>query len=206
MPNWLRAVLAALLFTLAVGAASAQSYPPAAASAQSYPPAAFGISELRGGILAHSVDQAGGPVSLFGVIDMSRIQDANVELLFTPPDADFWRLMGNPRPHVGATVNFGGLESMVYAGLTWRVPVFDTPVFIEGGFGGAIHNGALTGAVPPARDLGCPFAFHEQVSLGYAFTQNLSAMLTLEHASHAGLCGTINRGLTNLGVRVGWTF
>jgi hypothetical protein len=167
---------------------------------------AFGISELRGGIMAHSVDEV-GPVNIFGVGSFGRIEDFNVELLFSPPDADFWRVIGNPRPHIGATLNFGGLESMAYAGLTWHVPLFDTPVFIEGGLGAAISNGALTGAVAPARNLGCPVMFHEQASLGYQITNNASVMLTFEHASHAGLCGSANnRGLTNLGVRLGWTF
>jgi hypothetical protein len=31
-------------------------------------------------------------------------------------------------------------------------------------------------------------------------------MLTLEHPSHPGLCGADNRGITNLGVRVGFRF
>ena len=133
------------------------------------------------------------------------IQDANVELLFTPLDALYW--LGSPRPHVGATINFGGLESMAYASLTWRANIFDSPVFIEGAFGAAIHNGSTDGtAVAPARNLGCPVLFHEAASLGYDFTPSASVMLTIEHASHAGLCGANNRGLTNLGVRFGFKF
>jgi hypothetical protein len=191
--------LSAALFgaTMALGAAPAL--------AQDYTPMAFGVSELRGGILAHSIDET-GPVNIFGVGNFSRIQDLNVELLFTPPDADFWRFIGNPRPHIGATLNFGGLESMAYAGVTWRVPVFDTPIFVEGGLGAAVSNGKLSGAVYPARNLGCPIMFHEQASVGYQITEHASAMLTFEHASHAGICGPNNRGLTNFGVRVGWTF
>lgn len=176
-----------------------------AAMAQGYTPLAFGISELRGGIMAHSVDWV-GPVNIFGVGDFSRIQDANVELLFTPPDADFWRFIGNPRPHIGATVNFAGLESEVYAGLTWHVPVFETGIFIEGGLGGLVHNGVLAGAIPPARSQGCRFLFHEMASIGYQFTPNANVMLTVEHGSHAGLCGPNNQGITNLGVRFGWSF
>jgi lipid A 3-O-deacylase len=195
MRNWLAALLLTVTGALSAGGAGAQDVSPSA----------FGVSEVRGGIFAHSVDQ-GGPNTLFNLIDLGRIQDANVELLFTPPDADFWRMIGNPRPHIGATLNFGGLESMVYAGLTWHVNVFDTPVFIEGALGAALHNGALTGAVAPARDHGCAFAFHEAASIGYQFTENFSAMVTFEHASHAGLCGSSNRGLTNLGIRAGWTF
>lgn len=197
--------LAALMAMAAIVPASAQTFSNEELYLPSLEPEPF-ISEIRGGIFAHSVDETGS-VSIFGVGNFERIQDVNVELLFSPPDADFWRVIGNPRPHVGATVNFGGLESMAYAGLTWRLPVFDTGIFIEGGLGAAVTNGALSGAVAPARNLGCPLQFHEQLSVGYQFTDNFSAMLTFEHASHANLCGSQNnRGLTNFGARVGWTF
>ncbi len=195
MRKWLVALLVLAAVSMSAGGALAQVYTPEA----------FAISELRGGIMAHSVDETGA-VNIAGVGNFGRIQDFNVELLFTPPTVDFWRLIGNPRPHIGATVNLGGLESMAYLGLTWRLPVFDTPIFIEGGFGGAVNNGTLSGAVFPARDLGCHVMFHEQASIGYQITANASAMLTFEHSSHAGLCGPNNRGLTNVGVRFGWTF
>lgn len=161
------------------------------------------FDELRGGVFAHSVDEPGPDGAFWNV---TRIEDANVELLFTPPDSDFWRILGSPRPHVGATVNFGGLESMAYAGLTWTWHVFDTPLFVEGTFGAAVTNGATSGAVFPARNLGCPVQFRESASLGYQVTPQASVMLTLEHASHAYLCGENNRGLTNLGMRFGWKF
>jgi hypothetical protein len=93
--------------------------------------------ELRGGVLAHSVDEPGDD-STMGIFNMTRLQDANVELLFKSPDLDAFRWIGSPRPHVGATVNFDGLESMAYFGLTWRAQVFDTPLFVEGSFGGRL--------------------------------------------------------------------
>ncbi|RUT29325.1 acyloxyacyl hydrolase [Arsenicitalea aurantiaca] len=165
----------------------------------------FALDELRGGIFAHSVDR-GGPDSTFGLLDLNRIEDLNVELLFTTPDADLLRWIGSPRPHFGLTLNFGGLESMSYAGLTWTVPVFDTPFFIEGSFGAAVHNGGFSDLAAPRRNLGCTLHFRESVSLGYRFTPEASVMLTAEHASHAGLCGPDNEGLTNLGVRFGYRF
>jgi hypothetical protein len=161
--------------------------------------------ELRGGVLAHSVDEPGAD-STMGIFNLTRRQDANVELLFKSPDLDAFRWMGSPRPHVGATVNFDGLESMAYFGLTWRAQVFDTPVFVEGSFGGALVDAERHGAIYPKRSLGCNFMFHESASLGYDLTDQASVMLTVEHASHAFLCGEDNRGLTNLGVRVGFKF
>lgn len=179
---------------LASGAAAQDIYP-------------YGTFELRGGVMAHSVDEAPPPGSILPVGNFTRIQDANVELLFTPPGGDFWRLVGSPRPTIGATVNFAGLESMVYGALTWRLPVFETGVFLEGALGAALNNGKASGAVYPARDVGCPFGFYEAFSLGYQMTERAGVMATFQHTSHAGLCGAAaNRGLTNLGVRVGWTF
>ena len=165
----------------------------------------FGLDEVRGGLFFHSVDHA-PPTALFGLIDTTRLQDANVELLFRPFDLGEYNWLGLIRPHVGATVNFGGLESQVYAGLSWTHYILDGPIFIEGSFGGAVHNGATTGATLPARNLGCSALFRESASLGYQITEQASAMLTVEHSSHAGLCGPSNMGITNLGLRFGWKF
>jgi hypothetical protein len=159
----------------------------------------LGDLEVRGGVFAHSVDEA--------MFDASRIEDVNVELLLGLPLVD---QMTGPavmlRPHVGATINTEDLESMVYAGATLTVPLFGLPLFVEGSFGGAIHNGDLDNAVFPARDLGCSVLFRESASLGVQITEAASVMATVEHASHAGLCGDDNRGLTNFGVRVGYKF
>lgn len=183
-----------LLTLMGAGAARAQDYG-----------AGFGADELRGGLFFHSVDHA-PPGSFLGFLDTTRLHDVNVELLFTPFDLGDFNWIGEIRPHLGATVNFGGLESQVYAGLSWTWHVFDGPVFIEGTFGGALHNGAATGAVYPARNLGCSALFRESASIGVDVTPQASIMLTVEHSSHAGLCGAGNMGITNLGLRAGWKF
>lgn len=162
----------------------------------------FGISEVRGGVFAHSVDEPG---AFFGVFNTSRVQDLNVEMLFEVPSLTQWVSWGVVRPHLGATVNFGGLESMVYGGVSWTVPVFDSPVFVEASFGGAVHNGAALGAAAPARNLGCSVLFRESASVGVMVNENASIMATIEHASNANLCAD-NRGMTNMGIRFGWTF
>jgi hypothetical protein len=184
MCGWARAVGIGMVMAAAgVGGAQAQALVP---------------DEIRGGVFAHSVDES--------VFDASRIEDANVELLFAIPSLDAITNLGQLRPHVGATLNFGGLESMVYAGMSWTIPIPQTPLFVEGSFGGAIHNGAVTGAAAPARDLGCRVLFRESVSLGAMITDQASIMATIEHASHASMCSGQNRGLTNAGVRIGWKF
>lgn len=159
----------------------------------------FGLSEIRAGILAHSVDP-------FGLPNLSRIQDANFEALFTAPYLDtFTWLDGELRISVGGTANFGGLESMAHLGLNWHVPLGDGPWWAELTLGGAIHNGALSGVVYPARNLGCPVLFYESGSIGYDVSESVSVMLTLEHASNGELCQP-NRGLSNMGIRAGVKF
>lgn len=173
----------------------------AALGAQSASAGDFALSELRAGVMAHSADP-------FTAENLSRIQDVNFEALFTAPYLDsFTFLNGQLRPRIGATVNFGGLESMVNLGLSWHVPIGDTGVWVEGTLGGAIHNGSLTGPVTyPARPLGCTALFYEAASVGVDLSDSVTAMVTLEHASNANLCVEGNRGLTNLGFRLGVKF
>ncbi len=163
----------------------------------------FGVSEIRGGIFAHSVDEPG---TFLDMMNAERVQNLNVELLFDTPGLTEWLTLGQLRPHIGATLNTAGLESMVYAGVSWTVPIFDSPVFVEAAFGGAVHNGKNLGPTPmPARNLGCTLLFREAASIGVQLTENASIMATIEHASNANFC-LDNRGLTNMGIRVGWKF
>ena len=163
------------------------------------------VDELRGGLYWHSVDHA-GPNPLFGLIDTSRGVDVNAEVLFSPFDLGDYSFLGEFRPHLGATISTNGLESMIYAGLSWTWHVFDGPVFIEGTFGGSINNWDPANTHPNARNLGCNVLFRESVSVGFDMTQNASVMLTAEHASNAGLCSGGNQGMTNFGARVGVSF
>lgn len=163
----------------------------------------FGVSEIRGGIFSHSVDEPG---TFLGMLNAERVQDINVELLFDTPTLTQWVTLGELRPHIGATLSLGGLENMVYAGVSWTVPLFDSPVFVEAAFGGAVHTGDNVGPTPmPARSLGCTVLFHEAASIGVQLSPNASIMATIEHASNANLC-VDNRGLTNMGIRFGWKF
>ena len=84
--------------------------------------------------------------------------------------------------------------------------MFDSPVFIEGTFGGSVNNWDPNNTHPHARNLGCNVLFRESASIGVDVTEQASVMLTIEHASHAGLCGPNNQGITNLGARFGFRF
>ncbi|HVL70776.1 MAG TPA: acyloxyacyl hydrolase [Beijerinckiaceae bacterium] len=130
------------------------------------------------------------------------------EILFAKPftPADLFTSYFVPRPHVGASLNFDGRTSYGYAGLTWSIDL--TPrIFIEASVGGALHN-APTGPLPPPPDrtaLGCSPAFRESGSVGVRLGGQWSLVATIEHLTNVGLCAQ-NRGLTNIGARLGYTF
>lgn len=111
-----------------------------------------------------------------------------------------------PRAHVGGSLNTRGDTSFAYAGFTWTYD-FTPQLFVEATFGGAVHNGNTDRVVlaPDEAALGCSPLFRESASLGYRITQSWSVMGTVEHLSNAGLCSQ-NRGLTNVGVRLGYSF
>lgn len=110
-----------------------------------------------------------------------------------------------PRLHAGTTLNTAGKTSSLYVGFTWTLDLGEK-FFIEGALGGAVHNGKTGDVIYPNHNaLGCSPLFRESASIGYRITPALSVMATVEHLSNAGLCSQ-NRGLTNAGVRLGYSF
>jgi lipid A 3-O-deacylase len=111
-----------------------------------------------------------------------------------------------PRPHVGGSLNFDDRTSFAYTGLTWTIDV--TPnVFVEGSVGGAFHNGKdkVDDPFSDRQALGCSPLFRESGSVGVRLSANWSVMATIEHLSNLDTCSE-NRGLTNIGARVGYSF
>ncbi|MGB3811195.1 MAG: acyloxyacyl hydrolase [Parvibaculum sp.] len=152
-------------------------------------------NEFRIGIYDHNTN-------LFATRHETSNPDINAEFLVSSPSWLAWA--GSPRPHIGANINTGNGTSIAYTGLTWAY-YFTDAFFIEGSFGGAIHNGETSHQTASKLDLGCRVMFHENASLGYHVTANSSIMLTLDHMSSASLCSP-NPGLTDIGVRYGFTF
>ena len=155
------------------------------------------LSEFRFGLSAQDPWGAGG-----------RDGSANLtgEILFAKPftASDLFTSYFIPRPHVGGSLNFDGQTSFAYAGLSWTIDV--TPdVFVEGSFGGAVHNGK-DHLLADRQQLGCSPLFRESGSVGVRLSANWSLLATIEHLSDAGTCSDENRGLTNVGARVGYSF
>jgi lipid A 3-O-deacylase len=153
------------------------------------------VDEARIGLYDHNSDLA-------ATRHETNNPDINVELLFKSPSWLQW--MAKPRINIGANINTGNGTSIAYSGLVWDYDFTDS-LFIEGGFGGAIHNGETSKQTASKLNLGCRVMFHENVSLGYRVTPNSSVMLTVDHMSNASLCSP-NPGLTDVGVRYGYTF
>lgn len=128
------------------------------------------------------------------------------EILFSKPFtvSDLFTSYFIPRPHIGGSLNFDGGTSFAYAGLSWTVDV--TPhIFVEGSFGGAVHNGRDR-PYDDRQALGCSPLFRESGSVGVRLSANWSVLATVEHLSNGGTCSDGNRGLTNIGARVGYSF
>ncbi|WP_052951646.1 acyloxyacyl hydrolase [Devosia soli] len=156
------------------------------------------LPEVRGGVAMRDIGRANAQL-----FDPAQIRDLNVELLFAIPDLNAWNPIGELRPHLGATVNLEGRESLAYGGLSWtfRAPV--VPVFIEAGLGGALHSGSFQAT--PSR-FGCAVLAEAQASVGVEILPGTSLMATLQHATDFGLCGKAADGLTTAGLRLGVRF
>ena len=101
----------------------------------------------------------------------------------------------------GAMVNFEDRISYAYTGVNCHVPIYDR-LFFEVEFGGALNNSEKG---QPGW-LGCPVTFRESGRLGLQITSNIDIVGSIEHVSHADLCGRENPGLTNFGLRLGYKF
>lgn len=167
-------------------------------------PLAGWVDELRFGIQAYNVDYAALPFRV-NEWNVSHIESVSFDVLFKTPDVDAFRWIGSPRPELGATLNLGGHESLAHLGLTWQLPIFDTPIYLEGTFGAAAHTGYNTGGPAGTKNFGCPVNFYERYGIGTKLGDNATATLSYEHTSNNGWCDA-NDGLSNFGLRVGWKF
>jgi lipid A 3-O-deacylase len=162
------------------------------------------VDEVRLGLHFADVHYALFPTDPTGW-NFSRLETVSLDILFVSPDIDVFRWVGSPRPELGVSANLAGRDSMAHLGLTWQVPLFETPFYLEGSFGAAVHNGALSGAAPGRQNFGCHVNFYERYGVGANVSDSVTATLAYEHTSNGGLCSP-NDGLSNLGFRLGVRF
>ena len=192
----MRIAPSSILLFVGLSLAGCSSFPAPAPVAERAPSAVYPVSEVRGGVFVHDpLSPEAGSADLSG------------EVLFAKPYTStdpLWNFL-LPRPDIGGTLNFAGKTSEAYAGVAWDYDV-TRKVFLEGGFGGSVNDGHAGVNVPAGyNEMGCNWSFRESGSAGYRVTDNWSVMGTVEHMSNAGLCDR-NRGLTNFGARIGYTF
>lgn len=159
------------------------------------------LPEIRAGISARGVD--GGA----DLLTPERIGDANVELLFAAPDLNAWTLIGELRPHLGATISFRDQPSYGYAGLSWTFQAPVLPVFVEASLGGVAHTSLVSAPEgDPSRNFGCGIGLRAAGSVGLNLPAGMSLIGTVEHLPDFGACGTPERANTNVSVRLGFRF
>ena len=163
------------------------------------------VDEVKLGVLGHDLGFLGHHVE--GGADI------NIEMLFTAPDV--LRIIGSPRPHIGADINTAGNTSDGYIGLTWGITLLPSlfgagdAVFANGSLGGAIQDGftgTTTSVPPPGRKLlGSTVLFRESLELGYQINPTVNVSALLDHISNANLAPR-NAGITSAGARLGFKF
>jgi len=152
------------------------------------------IDEARLGLLDHDI----------GLFDHHTEHgiDVNGELLFAWPG--LLAAIGAPHPNLGLTVNTSGNTDYGYFGLAWSGMLWG-PLFGELGLGGAVHDGELGPTPDHHKALGSRILFHEELELGYRFTNGFGVSAFLDHISNANLAHH-NQGLSNLGMRGAFFF
>ncbi|WP_196260202.1 acyloxyacyl hydrolase [Pelagibacterium limicola] len=162
------------------------------------------LDELRAGVFAHNAYVGFVPTSTN--FDFSRIENVKFSALFASPEIDAFTWIGSPRIEMGGTFNLAGRrENFVHANLNWQIGLFETPLYLELGFGASLTDGALSGATAPARNFGCPLNFYESFGIGAHLSETVTATLVYEHISNLGIC-TPNDGISHVGVQVGFKF
>jgi len=158
------------------------------------------LPEIRAGVGARGIDGGGN------LLDPARIGDANVELLFAIPDLNAWSVIGELRPHLGATMSFRGQDSYGYAGLSWTFQAPVLPVFVEASAGGVVRSAMFSAPQnDPSRNIGCGVGLRVAGSVGVNLPLGTSLIGTVEHLPDFGACG-VARANTNVGLRLGWRF
>jgi hypothetical protein len=107
-------------------------------------------------------------------------------------------------PQIGADINTQGKTSAAFAGFA-AVVHLPAKFKIEADLGGSVNNGKTTSSDSSRSELGCTVLFREALGIGYQITKEVSVLGFAEHMSNANLC-TPNNGITNFGVKLGYSF
>lgn len=112
--------------------------------------------------------------------------------------------MMRPRIHAGAMISTTDEASFAFTGINWTFDVTER-LYLDFGFGGAIHNGKLHDNGHRGPSLGCAALFREYAAVGVRVTEKVHLLATVDHASNAGLCRD-NDGSSHAGLAVAYKF
>ncbi|MDI7863318.1 acyloxyacyl hydrolase [Rhizobiaceae bacterium n13] len=110
----------------------------------------------------------------------------------------------HPRLHAGSSIGTFGEATQFYGGLTWTVDLGEK-LFVEAGFGGAVHTGNLD-EDDNGPDLGSRLLFREYLAAGINLQDGWRLVAQVAHASNASICDGPNEGMTRAGVLVAYKF
>ena len=153
------------------------------------------VHEMKVGVLNHDQD------NLWSNTRRESGVDGNIELIFNVA-TPLWE--GDIRPALGATVNFAGDTSKIYAAARWETTVGENGVFALG-IGGAVHNGETSLVRTDRKALGSQVLFYFPVEAGYRLDDHNTISLFFDHVSNAWLASP-NEGMDTLGIRYGYRF
>ena len=137
--------------------------------------------------------------------DIANLDSLQFQVLLWSPDVGAFDWLGSLRPELGGVINLRGRESLLHAGLNWQIPLGDT-FYVELEAGVGIHNGALQGAEPPLRNLGCRGLFHWSYGIGAKLDENWTVTANLQHLSNIIFGCHPNQGINHFGVSLGYKF
>jgi lipid A 3-O-deacylase len=153
------------------------------------------------GYLAHDVS---------GLWSGSRIETAatadNLDMVFAP-HIDL--LGGTIRPALGGTITNGSGTSYGYGDARFEI---EGPLrtFFGVGLGLAVHDGSLqpeqTASEHRKKALGSRALFHVPLEIGVTPTPSIRLSAYFEHVSNGWLGTSVNEGMDNLGLRIGYAF
>jgi hypothetical protein len=155
-----------------------------------------GFFEIRGGVLAHDVDNLWSHTQKEGGIDY------NAEVIFGRPR--FKILSGLVRINLGASIHSQGETSKLYAGLLWEYQT-RWGLLLDLGFGLAVHTGELESDNMDRKWLGSRFLFRLALEAGFALNEHHRVSILFDHISNANLV-LPNEGMDTLGIRYGYRF
>lgn len=200
----MRSIVTSLLALLALGATPGA----VAAQASAVDPLASSLpwlSEVRLGVTTAAVELNEAVLILPAEVNLGRVSNITGEALFEGFDLSAVNVPGEIRPVLGASLNVLGGDSWAWAGLNYHVALLE-PVFFEFTLGGTVHNGYLDNP-PPGRDAyGCRALIYASGGFGVNLSDTMTVSLTLDHGSHAKMCGATNPGFNALSLKLGYKF